>query len=107
MSAGIQLSLQVTKRISVSLKPLLLIQHKSVRSLSVTEQRKVTGTFLKDIRSFHDFQNHLHKKHMDINVVLSLICLCEYELLKKCGLIFNRALSCNVLVAPNAVFRLV
>ncbi len=60
--------------------------------------------FLKDIRSFHDFQKHLHKKHMDINVVLVLSYACGYELLKKCGLIFDRALGCNVKVA---VFRLV
>ncbi len=40
------------------------------------EQRNVTGTFLKDIRSFHDFQKHLHKKHMDINVVLFLSYAC-------------------------------
>ncbi len=26
------------------------------------------GTFLKDIRSFHDFQNIYTKKYMDINV---------------------------------------
>ncbi len=30
-------------------------QRKSARFLLVTEQRKLTGTFLKDIRSFHDF----------------------------------------------------
>ncbi len=39
----------------LSLKPLPLIQHKSAQFILVTEQRKVTGTFLKDIRSFHDF----------------------------------------------------
>ncbi len=36
----------------------------------------MTGTFLKDIRSFHDFQKHPHKKHMDINVVLFLSYAC-------------------------------
>ncbi len=30
------------------------------------------GTLLKDIRSFHDFQINLHKKHMNIDVVLVL-----------------------------------
>ncbi len=51
-------------------------QRKSARFLSITEQRNVTGTFLKDIRSFHDFQKHPHKKHMDINVVLFLSYAC-------------------------------
>ncbi len=32
------------------------------------EQRNAMGTFLKDIRSFHDFQNIYTKKYMDINV---------------------------------------
>ncbi len=63
-------------KVSKDLKPLPLIKRKSARLLSVTEQRNVTGTFLKDIRSFHDFQKHLHKKHMDINVVLFLSYAC-------------------------------
>ncbi len=58
-SAGIQLSLQVTRcqlknrRLYKALPP--PHQRKSARLLSVTEQREVTGTFLKDIRSFHDY----------------------------------------------------
>ncbi len=74
MSAGIQLSLQVTRggqlKNQQPSKAPPPPQCKSARFLSITEQRNVTGTFLKDIRSFHDFQKHLHKKHMDINVVL-------------------------------------
>ncbi len=74
MSAGIQLSLQVTRggqlKNQQPSKAPPPPQRKSARFLSITEQRNVTGTFLKDIRSFHDFQKHLHKKHMDINVVL-------------------------------------
>ncbi len=75
MSAGIQLSLQVTRgggqlKNQQPSKAPPPPQRKSAHFLSITEQRNVTGTFLKDIRSFHDFQKHLHKKHMDINVVL-------------------------------------
>ncbi len=77
MSAGIQLSLQVTRgggggqlKNQQPSKAPPPPQRKSTRFLSITEQRNVTGTFLKDIRSFHAFQKHLHMKHMDVNVVL-------------------------------------
>ncbi len=43
------------------------------------EQRNVMGTFLKDIRSFHDFQNIYRKKYMDINVYSFSHMLVEYE----------------------------
>ncbi len=80
MSAGIQLSLQVTRggqlKNQQPSKAPPPPQRKSANFLSITEQRNVTGTFLKDIRSFHDFQKHLHKKHMDINVVLFLSYAC-------------------------------
>ncbi len=39
------------------------LQRKNARFLSITEQRNVTGTFLKDIRSFHDFQN-IHTRNI-------------------------------------------
>ncbi len=80
MSVGIQLSLQVTRggqlKNQQPSKAPPPPQHKSAHFLSITEQRNVTGTFLKDIRSFHDFQKHLHKKHMDIIVVLFLSYAC-------------------------------
>ncbi len=40
-------------------------------------------TFLKDIRSFHDFQNIYTKKYMDINVYSFSHMLVEYELFHK------------------------
>ncbi len=60
------------------------------------EQRNVVWTFLKDIRSFHDFQNIYTKKYMDINVYFFSHMLVECELLGKRGLISNRALTWNV-----------
>ncbi len=47
------------------------------------EQRNVMWTFLKDIRSFHDFQNIYTKKYMDINVYSFSHMLVEYELFRK------------------------
>ncbi len=47
------------------------------------EQRNAMGTFLKDIRSFHDFQNIYTKKYMDINVYSFSHMLVEYELFRK------------------------
>ncbi len=47
------------------------------------EQRNVVWTFLKDIRSFHDFQNIYTKKDMDINVYFFSHMLVECELFGK------------------------
>ncbi len=67
MSAGIQLALHVTRRGGQ-----LTTQQPSKAPLRLFsfyyEQRNAMGTFLKDIRSFHDFQNIYTKKYMDINV---------------------------------------
>ncbi len=58
-------------------------QRKSARFLSITEQRNVTGTFLKDIRSFHDFQN-IHTRNIWILMLYSFShMLVEYELFRK------------------------
>ncbi len=57
------------------------------------------GTFLKDIRSFHDFQNIYTKKYMDINVYSfphRLDVMWNMNYLGKRGLISNRALTWNV-----------
>ncbi len=83
MSVGIQLALEVTKGISVSLKPLPLIQHQKRAFSSITEQRNVTGTFLKDIRSFHDFQKHPHKNIWILMLYSFSHMLVEYELFRK------------------------
>ncbi len=58
-------------------------QRKSARFLSITEQRNVTGTFLKDIRSFHDFQN-IYTRNIWILMLYSFShMLVEYELFRK------------------------
>ncbi len=58
-------------------------QRKSARFLSIMEQRNVTGTFLKDIRSFHDFQN-IHTRNIWILMLYSFShMLVEYELFRK------------------------
>ncbi len=58
-------------------------QRKSAHFLSITEQRNVTGTFLKDIRSFHDFQN-IHTRNIWILMLYSFShMLVEYELFRK------------------------
>ncbi len=72
MSAGIQLALHVTRRGG----QLTTQQPSKAPSASAQKrafsfyykQRNAMGTFLKDIRSFHDFQNIYTKKYMDINV---------------------------------------
>ncbi len=91
MSAGIQLALHVTRR-GGQLKTLKQPskappppQRKSARFLSIMEQRNVTGTFLKDIRSFHDFQN-IHTRNIWILMLYSFShMLVEYELFRKTG----------------------
>ncbi len=58
-------------------------QRKSARFLSITEQRNVMWTFLKDIRSFHDFQN-IHTRNIWILMLYSFShMLVEYELFRK------------------------
>ncbi len=58
------------------------------------------GTFLKDICSFHDFQNIYTKKYMDINVYSFPhrldVMISNVNYLGKRGLISNRTLSWNV-----------
>ncbi len=70
MSAGIQLALHVTRRggqLTTQQPSKAPLRQKRAFSFYY-EQRNVMGTFLKDIRSFHDFQNIYTKKYMDINV---------------------------------------
>ncbi len=73
MSAGIQLALQNSpeggqlKESVTRFSPSSASAQKRAFSFYY-EQRNVMGTFLKDIRSFHDFQNIYTKKYMDINV---------------------------------------
>ncbi len=56
----------------------------------------MTGTFLKDIRSFHDFQN-IYTRNICILMLYSFShMLVDMNYLGKRGLISNHALSWNV-----------